>query len=179
MRKSPYVALICAALFLIFTASQQTLLAQSDAGSISGFVRDASQAVVPNAKVVITNEGTGAEHPVVSDSAGHYTVTNLPPGEYSLTAEVTGFKKFASTHNKLNANSTLSLDANLVVGATTETVEVSATASQLQTESGAVQRILIRSSSRHKSSMDAIPFSWPRLRPEFRAAPVWEISTSP
>jgi hypothetical protein len=129
MKKSSPAALVYAAvLFLIFTATRGISFGQSDAGSISGFVKDASQAIVPNAKVVVTNEGTGAEHSVVSDTAGHYTVTNLPPGEYSLTVEVSGFKKFESTHNKLNANSALSLDANLAVGATTETVEVSATA---------------------------------------------------
>ena len=57
-----------------------------------------------------------------------------------MTAAVSGFKKFESTHNKLDANSTLSLDADVAVGSTTETVEVSATASPLQTESGAVQK---------------------------------------
>ncbi len=56
-----------------------------------------------------------------------------------MTAEVSGFKKFESTHNTLQPNSTLALDAALQVGQATETVEVSATAEVLQTESGAVQ----------------------------------------
>ncbi len=114
--------------------------AQSDVGTIVGFVRDPSGAVVPGASVVIRNEGTGEEHTVATDTAGHYTVPNLPPGEYTLNATANGFKKFSSIHNKLDASSTMSLDAELAVGATTETVEVSATASPLQTESGAVQQ---------------------------------------
>ncbi len=109
-------------------------------GSITGFVRDPSQATVPGAKVVIKNEGTGDEHSVTTDAQGHYIVTNLLPGYYTMTTAVSGFKKFESTHNKLDANSTLSLDADVAVGSTTETVEVSATASPLQTESGAVQK---------------------------------------
>ena len=113
--------------------------AQSDVGSITGFVRDPSGAVVPNAKVTITSEATKESHTVTTDAAGHYTVTNLPPGQYTMTAEAPGFKKFESTHNTLAANSTIALDGNLTVGETSETVEVSATAEVLQTESGAVQ----------------------------------------
>ncbi len=69
----------------------------------------------------------------------HYTIANLLPELYTMTTEATGFKKFESTHNKLQANSTVALDGNLAVGATTETVEVTSTAEVLQTESGAVQ----------------------------------------
>ena len=124
-----------AALFMLALA----LNAQSDVGSIVGFVKDQTGGVVPQSKVVIKNEGTGAVHPVDANAQGYYVVSNLQPGLYALTVQVVGFKKFESTHNKLDANSTLSLDANLSVGATTETVEVSATGSRLQTESGAVQ----------------------------------------
>ncbi|MFZ0591162.1 MAG: carboxypeptidase regulatory-like domain-containing protein, partial [Bryobacteraceae bacterium] len=113
--------------------------AQSDVGTIVGFARDQSGGVVPNAKVTIKSEATGESHTVTTDAQGHYAVTNLLPGLYAMTAEVSGFKKFESTHNKLEANSTLGLDANLSVGQTTETVEVTATAQVLQTESGAVQ----------------------------------------
>ena len=56
-----------------------------------------------------------------------------------MTAEAKGFKKFISTHNKLSANTTINLDATLDIGQLTQTVEVTATASVLQTESGAVQ----------------------------------------
>ena len=124
-----------AALFMLALA----LNAQSDVGSIVGFVKDQTGGVVPQSKVVIKNEGTGAVHPVDANAQGYYVVSNLQPGLYALTVQVVGFKKFESTHNKLDANSTLSLDANLSVGATPDTVEVSATGSRLQTESGAVQ----------------------------------------
>ena len=126
---------LCAALLF----SVPALRAQSDVGSIVGFVRDPSAAVIPGAKVTIKNEATGEQHAVVTDSLGHYTVTNLQPGNYMATVESQGFKKFESAHNKLNANTTLSLDADLAVGSATETVEVSASASLLQTESAATQ----------------------------------------
>ena len=134
--KVPYLLVACT-VFLFFSIS---VFAQSDVGSISGFVRDPSGAVVPNAKVVIKNEGTGNEHSVTTDQQGRYIVTNLLPGMYTMTAEAGGFKKFQSTSNKLNANSALSLSAELAVGQASETIEVSSTASPLQTESGAVQK---------------------------------------
>jgi hypothetical protein len=114
-------------------------LGQSDVGTIVGFVRDQSGAVVPGASVTIRNEGTAAEQTVTADGQGRYTVPNLRPADYSMTVEAKGFKKFTSTHNNLAANSTINLDANLEIGQLTQTVEVTATASVLQTESGAVQ----------------------------------------
>jgi hypothetical protein len=124
-----------AAILLIAAAA----FAQSDVGVITGFVRDPSGAVVPNAAIVVRNEAINEEHHVTADEQGHYTVPNLLPGLYTLTVEVPGFKKFTSTHNKLEANSTIALNADLVVGLAADTVEVSATAEVLQTESGSVQ----------------------------------------
>jgi hypothetical protein len=114
------------------------VFAQSDSGSIAGFAKDPSGAVVPKAKVVIRNEGTGETHTVITNDSGYYTVANLPPSLYTVTVEAAGFKKFSSTHNKLDANSALSADAVLAVGAATETVEVTAAATVLQTDSSAV-----------------------------------------
>ncbi len=126
---------LCANLFLFATIAY----AQSDYGSIVGFVKDPSGAVVPQAKITLKNEGTGIERPTTTNDSGYYAVTNLAPGFYSVTAEAAGFKKFTSDHNKLDPNSTLSLDASLVVGNATETVEVTAAAVALQTDSAAVQ----------------------------------------
>lgn len=140
MRKSIFARIGASCLFfilcLVFTI---TAFAQSDVGTITGFVRDQTGAVVPNATVTITSEATDEKHTVTTDAEGHYTVPNLLPGNYSMTAEAAGFKKFESTHNSLQSNSTIALNGDLSVGQTTETVEVSATAEVLQTESGSVQ----------------------------------------
>ena len=135
------VAHVCSTLFLLLL-SAGIAFAQSDVGTITGFVRDPSGATVPSAKVVVKSETTGEEHAVTADAQGHYTVPNLAPGQYTMSASAPGFKRFESTHNTLNANSTIALDGNLTVGQTSETVEVSATASVLQTESGSVQNLV-------------------------------------
>jgi hypothetical protein len=121
------------------------LSAQSDYGSIVGFVRDASGGVISKTKVVIRNEATGQENPTTTNESGHYVVASLPPGYYTLTAEASGFKRFESSHNKLDSNSILSLDATLTIGAVNETVEVVASATPLQTESAVVEKLVSRS----------------------------------
>ena len=113
--------------------------AQSDVGSISGFIRDKSGAVVPNALVTVRNEGTDQSQTVQTDSDGHYAVTNLPPATYSMTVEANGFNKFVSTHNPLGASTALAIDGTMSPGSVTQTVEVTASAVLLQTESGSVQ----------------------------------------
>lgn len=112
---------------------------QLDYGSITGFVKDPSGAVVPKVKVTAKNEATGQERSVVSNEDGYYAVPSLPPGGYTITAELQGFKKFASEHNQLQPNSTLAVDIALTVGSITEGVQVTATVEALQTETGAVQ----------------------------------------
>jgi hypothetical protein len=117
--------------------------AQSDLGTISGFVRDPSGAIVPNANVTVSTQ-TGIDRAVSTNESGFYTVTNIPAGLYSLSAEAPGFKKYESTGNKLDPSGHLSVDIQLTVGASTETVQVAASVVALQTESATVQQLVTR-----------------------------------
>lgn len=114
--------------------------AQLDFGSITGFVKDPSGGVVPKAKVTITNEATSVKQTTQTNESGYYVMTNLAPGSYTVTAENPGFKKFSSGQNQLQPNSTLSVDIALAVGSVNESVEVTAEAAALQTESATVQQ---------------------------------------
>ena len=133
IRAALLLALACLALF-----------AQSDLGSITGFVKDPTGATIPNATVTVRNEATGAERKATTNESGSFTVTNIPAGFYTVDVEAKGFKKFQSAHNKLDPSATLSLDTPLTVGAASETVEVTATAVALQTESASVQKLITR-----------------------------------
>src|SRR5712692_8430225 len=119
------------------------LFAQSDLGKISGFIKDPSGATIANAKVTIRNN-TGVERQTTTNDSGYYVVTNVPPGLYTMIAEATGFQKYETRDNKLDPSADLVIDAMLTVGAATQTVEVSASAVQLQTESASVQKLVTR-----------------------------------
>jgi len=79
---------VCSArlVLLALLAVCLSLYAQSDLGSISGFVKDPSGATVPNAQVTVKNEATGTERTTNTNESGYYTVTNIPAGLYSVTA---------------------------------------------------------------------------------------------
>jgi hypothetical protein len=120
------------------------VFAQSDLGSIQGVVKDPSSAVVPNATVSVRNAGDGLERKIKTNESGVFTVTSIPPGVYTVTVEAGGFKKYESKNNKLDPSSTLGVDVTLTVGAATDTVEVSASATALQTESATVEKLITR-----------------------------------
>lgn len=116
--------------------------AQSDTASMSGYVRDQTGAGVPNANVAIKNEATGAERRTVTNETGYYTVSSLQPGFYTVSAEAAGFKRFEKSHNKLDPSITTTVDADLQVGAASESVSVVAEAPAVQSESATVGRII-------------------------------------
>ena len=139
MWKSKFVSCI-AILFLLAAVA----FAQSDNGTITGFAKDPSGAVIPKAKVTLKNEATGVTQRATTNDDGYFVFNSIPAGLYTISVEAAGFKKFDSVHNKLDANAIMELNAALTVGAATETVEVVASASALQTESSAVEKTVTR-----------------------------------
>ena len=116
--------------------------AQSDNANVAGTVTDPSGSAVPNAKLVLKNQATGLTREAVTNESGVYSIPTVPPGMYTLTVEASGFKKFESKDNKIDPSVPANISAVLSVGQLTETVEVTATASQLQTESGALGKVV-------------------------------------
>jgi hypothetical protein len=110
-------------------------LAAQIQGTISGYIRDSSGAVVPNAAVRIVNEKTGATRSAMSDDAGFYQVLGLISGTYTIEAEVSGFKKFRNAGVVLRVDENVRADIPLEVGQVTEAVEVSAQAALIDTRS--------------------------------------------
>ena len=108
--------------------------AQTITGTITGTVSDASGAVVPNVKITATNEGTGVQTTATANRAGIYSLPFLPVGQYTVTAEGAGFKKSVLGPFPVEVNQVVRMDVSLVVGAVAETVEVTAVAPPLQTE---------------------------------------------
>ena len=110
---------------------------QSPAGQMGGYVTDPSGAVVVNAKVTVTSSDTGMSRGTVTDSSGHWTVVGLPSGNYKVKLESSGFK--TSVNNiRYDSNQPSMFGGMLNVGATMETVEVSAEAPMVNTSSASL-----------------------------------------
>jgi hypothetical protein len=107
--------------------------AQSFTATVRGTAKDPSGSAVPRAAVTITDVERGTSHTTVADGNGRFVVAALPPGEYVLTAEAAGFRKFASSTFTLAVQQQATVDALLDVGAMSESVEVSATAARVNT----------------------------------------------
>jgi len=101
---------------------------------INGEVTDQAGAVVPDAKVTVTNVDTNVSQTTVTTSAGTYLVIDLIPGTYAVKVEKTGFKTFLSKNVSVVGGATSTVNAALDPGTVTETVEVIAPAVTLQTE---------------------------------------------
>src|SRR5690242_12553740 len=134
----PAVRVFVLALAGLLTASA-VLRAQNTAGSISGVVDDPQGAVIPAAKVTLTNEeqGAGSARTVSTTSDGTFVFTPVLAGKYTITVEVMGFKKYTQSGITLDVSDRLGLPPiALQVGTTGESVTVEAAAVQLQTLSG-------------------------------------------
>src|SRR5262245_57069686 len=108
------MAVACAA---ALPASGQT----SSNGSVRGYVHDPTGAVVPGTTITATTPDAPASFTAVSDAEGYYRLLDLPPGEYTLTAEERGFAKFVRPGVAARAGLNLTVDINLMLGTLTET----------------------------------------------------------
>ena len=102
--------------------------------SLTGTVVDTSGAVIPGADVKVKNAGTGAEFTAVSSEHGTFSIPALPPGTYTVTVSLMGFKTAVVADVVLNAANPRSVTARLEVGGLEETVTVSAGQEIVQTQ---------------------------------------------
>ncbi len=112
--------------------------AQGDRGTITGTITDRTGAVVPNASIELTNQQTQAKSDVGTSSTGNYTLANVPVGTYEFAVSAMGFKKYVRPGIIVQVGETIRVDATLEVGATSDTVTITAEAPLLKTESGEV-----------------------------------------
>ncbi len=108
--------------------------AQSERGTITGAVHDTTGAVIPGASVKITNEATNVSLDTVTNTQGEFTAPSLPPSTYTVRVEKQGFRPSYEKGLTLVAGGNVRADATLQVGASSQAIEVQATAVQLSTE---------------------------------------------
>src|SRR5260370_4570869 len=114
-------------------------LGQETTGGLQGTVRDPTGAVVPNAQVVVTGSTLIGSKEVNSDGSGYYRFANLPPGTYTITVTVKGFKTFKREDLAIEVGHLPSVDVTLEVGTSSEIVEVSSAPPQIDMTSNVTQ----------------------------------------
>ena len=114
--------------------SPSNAAAQLFSGSITGVVADPNDAVIPGALVSLVNTETGDQRSGSIGAAGRYTFSSLQPGLYELSVESVGFKKFVRPEIRLRGSQAAEVNATLELGVVTETIEVSAQAIVLDTQ---------------------------------------------
>lgn len=142
MHNRSYIGRAGAAL-LLFLVVGGVLKAQNIFGSIVGTATDSSGATVPGARVTLTNTGTGETKSAETNTAGDYQFLNLVPGAYRVDLEKTGFKRFTKEGIQVVVQAAVRVDVAFEVGEIGQTVEVSAQALALQTESATVSEAVV------------------------------------
>jgi outer membrane receptor protein involved in Fe transport len=117
-------------------------LAQLDQGQIAGTVTDPSGQSVPAAQITIISQQTGRRSTTTSSSVGAYVIPNLPIGLYSVEVEVSGFRKFVRESVKVDTATRTTVDAQLTIGATTDTITVTGEVQPVQDTSAQLGRIV-------------------------------------
>ena len=117
---------------LLFTG---VAVAQTGAGSLIGHVSDASGAVLPGITITASSEQMIGQRQVFSDENGNFRIITLPPGTYTLIAELPGFATYRREAILVRAGTNLTVNIEMQVGAVTETISVTAETPMVETTS--------------------------------------------
>src|ERR1035441_1842053 len=118
------------------------LPAQTFQASVTGVVRDQSNAVIPNVQVVAVETASGTKYTAVTNGAGLYRFPALPPAQYNFSAATQGFKTFEQSPVTLQVQQALELNSLLEPGQVTERITVSAPTAPLETEDATVGQVV-------------------------------------
>jgi len=124
------LAVVSLALSVVITAPAA---AQTGDGSLRGYVKDQQGGFLPGVTVTATSTALLAPVVAVTDSAGYYRLNNLPPGTYTVSAELTGFAVYKREGILMRAGSTFSVDIEMTLSSVQESVTVSGESPMIET----------------------------------------------
>lgn len=108
--------------------------AQTVTGSLVGHIEDANSAVVPGARVLVTDIDRGTTREVTTNEEGNFSIGSVDPGVYRVEIQQANFKKFIRERVEVAINTTVRVDATLETGQVSEVVQVSGDQVQLKTD---------------------------------------------
>jgi len=127
---------------VVFFLLLSTSWGQVSTSRIEGTITDKSGAVVADASIKVTNEGTSVSYETKTSSSGTFTVPSLTPGQYKVTITHEGFQTFSSQHNVLSVGEPLVVNAILTVGGATQVVEVESSYQRIETTNATVSDVM-------------------------------------
>jgi Carboxypeptidase regulatory-like domain len=116
--------------------------AQVITATVRGVVKDPSDALLPGARVTMTNTANGSTRSVTTDASGAYEITSLAPGNYQLAAERAGFKRFVRSGIQLTIGQEVNLPLTMELGAVTQQVEVTSAMPLVNTQNASVSGLV-------------------------------------
>lgn len=142
MARTLVVRLQIISLSLLFLAFDGSAWAQKDTGSIVGTVKDSSGALIPDAKITVTETEKGTTFVTSSDASGEYVASPLNVGHYKVTVEKQGFKTAVAGPIELDVQQRAAVNVTLQVGEMVIKVEVNTSAPLLETETSELGQVV-------------------------------------
>ncbi len=142
MAMRPSYLCLTTLILLHSTAAPRANAQAVGSGQIQGIVADSTGAAVPSATVEALQQDSGLRRVVTSGSDGGYNLPNLPVGPYQLSASKAGFNTYRQTGILIQVGNNLQINLTLQVGGVTQTVQVDAQASMVQTEDQSVSQVI-------------------------------------
>jgi hypothetical protein len=165
-------SLILATLALGFVPARAFAQSQATTGQITGTVTDSTGAAVAGATVTAKNTETGLEQTVTSNDDGLYTIVQLPPGVYTLSATASGFSAQNHENVQVVVGRTLTVDPTLGAGGVTEEVTVTAGAVDIQTTRSEPDAVL------NQTAIENLPINGRRFQDFVTLTPTAQVEPS-
>ena len=155
----------CLALVLLLATTAGRAYSQEFRGGVSGRVTDSSKGRLPGATVTVTNIATNVASTTTTSGEGDYTILYLTPGTYTLSVELSGFKKMVREGIEIRIGDKLAVDVTLDVGRLEETVTVTGESPLLETRGGSAGQVIGEKQISLMPLSDGNPFALTRLVP--------------
>src|SRR4029077_12201926 len=130
MKLAKIANLLFVAAILLFAAASAPAQSLQN-GAVHGTVVDTTNAVMPNVKLTLTNTSTGLQRQLTTEADGGYDFENVPPGQYNLTAEASGFATKTVKAIEITVGGSITEDVTMPPKTQTQSVEVTADTTQV------------------------------------------------